>query len=81
MKIKKFHIRGKITLRRVLGWIATFITILFFALFMDWLLLNWFSRCCDGGVCIPDLYPQCRNASYDQLYGEGYYDKHRKAAE
>jgi hypothetical protein len=56
--------------------------LLLFAVFMDWLILNWLSRCCeDGGVCIPDFYPSCRNPSYDQIYGEGYYDTHRKAAE
>lgn len=82
MKIKKFHIQGKITFKRILGWLATFITVLLFAVFMDWLVLNWLSHCCeDGGVCIPDFYPSCRNPSYDQIYGEGYYDTHRKAAE
>lgn len=31
-----------------------------FALFFDWLIINWISGCCEGGVCIPEwLYPQC----------------------
>ncbi len=24
-----------------------------FACFFDWLLINWLSGCCEGGVCIP----------------------------
>jgi transcriptional regulator with XRE-family HTH domain len=81
MRIKKFQNIGKITFREVLKWIGIVILMVFFALFMDWVILNWLSRCCDGGVCLPDLYPQCRNINYDQIYGEGYYDTHRKAAE
>ena len=31
-----------------------------FACFFDWLIINWLSRCCDGGVCIPEwFFPQC----------------------
>ena len=33
-----------------------------FALFFDWLIINWISGCCEGGICIPEwLYPQCIN--------------------
>lgn len=33
-----------------------------FACFLDWLLINWMSGCCEGGICIPEwLYPQCQN--------------------
>ena len=76
----KFRNIGKITLKRLFCWAATFIILLLFALFMNWLLLNSMLRCCDGGVCFPDLYPACRNINYDQIYGEGYYDAYRTTA-
>jgi len=38
--------------------IASFFMLLF-AAFLDWLIINWISGCCEGGVCIPEwLYPQ-----------------------
>lgn len=27
--------------------------------FHVWLVLNWWLRCCDGGVCVPDWYSAC----------------------
>ena len=34
-----------------------------FACFLDWLIINWMSGCCEGGICIPEwLYPQCQNS-------------------
>ena len=39
--------------------VATFMLALF-ACFFDWIVLNWISGCCEGGVCIPEwMYPQC----------------------
>lgn len=77
MRNEKFQNKGRITVRKVLKWLGAIILMMIAAVFMDWLLLNWFSGCCEGGICIPDFYPQCRNESYDQIYGEGYYEKHR----
>ena len=54
-------------------------TCLLLGIFIDWLVLNLVSGCCEGGICIPDLYPECRNPQYDQIYGEGYYARTRKA--
>lgn len=43
------------------GIIALFLLALF-ACFFDWLILNWLSGCCEGGICIPEwLYPQCKS--------------------
>jgi len=40
--------------------IASFFMLLF-AAFFDWLIINWISGCCEGGVCIPEwLYPSCK---------------------
>lgn len=41
-----------------------------FGLFMAWLVINWFLGCCEGGVCWPDIYPQCRNEHYEEFYGK-----------
>jgi hypothetical protein len=41
--------------------IASFFVVLL-ACFFDWLIINWMSGCCEGGICIPEwLYPQCIN--------------------
>lgn len=43
------------------GIIGLFLLALF-ALFFDWLIINWLSGCCEGGVCIPEwVYPQCQS--------------------
>lgn len=46
------------------------LAVVLFALFMDWLILNWLMGCCEGGVCWPDIYPQCRNEHYEEFYGK-----------
>ena len=47
--------------RKAFSYIITSFFLLLFALFFDWLIINWISGCCEGGVCIPEwLYPQCR---------------------
>lgn len=60
--IEKFHNwRERFTWQQAFRYIITAFLLLVFALFFDWLLINWISGCCDGGVCIPEwLYPQCR---------------------
>lgn len=60
--IEKFHNwRERLTWQQAFSYIITAFLLLVFALFFDWLLINWISGCCDGGVCIPEwLYPQCR---------------------
>ena len=41
--------------------IAIFLCVLF-ACFFDWLVINWMSGCCEGGICIPEwVYPQCKS--------------------
>jgi len=41
--------------------IITSFFLMLFALFFDWLIINWISGCCEGGVCIPEwLYPNCK---------------------
>ena len=41
--------------------IAIFLCALF-ACFFDWLVINWMSGCCEGGICIPEwVYPQCKS--------------------
>lgn len=60
--IEKFHNwRACLTWQQAFHYIITAIVVLLFALFFDWLIINWISGCCEGGVCIPEwLYPQCR---------------------
>lgn len=54
--------RAQFTWRHAFSFIITGFLLLLFALFFDWLILNWLSGCCEGGVCIPEwLYPQCQN--------------------
>lgn len=54
--------RKSLTWRQAFSYIITAFFLLLFALFFDWLIINWISGCCEGGVCIPEwLYPQCRN--------------------
>lgn len=50
-----------LTWQQCLTMIVTTFFMALFACFFDWLILNWISGCCDGGVCIPEwLYPQCK---------------------
>lgn len=50
-----------LTWQQCLGAIITTFILAMFAVFFDWLILNWISGCCDGGQCIPDwMYPQCK---------------------
>ena len=49
-----------LTWRHSLRVILIIILMALFACFFDWLLINWLSGCCEGGVCIPEwVYPQC----------------------
>lgn len=55
--------RGNLTWQQAFSYIITSFFLLIFALFFDWLIINWISGCCEGGVCIPEwFYPQCRAA-------------------
>lgn len=61
----KFHnwLRN-LTWRQAFAFIITGFFLALFALFFDWLILNWISCCCEGGICIPEwLYPQCRTGA------------------
>jgi len=60
---KKFQNgRDNLTWRQAFSILITGFFLLLFALFFDWLIINWISGCCEGGVCIPEwLYPQCQN--------------------
>lgn len=52
---------ARLTWQQALQFILTSTVLLFFALFFDWLILNWISGCCEGGICIPEwLYPSCK---------------------
>lgn len=58
-----------LTWQRSLHVILTIFAMALFACFFDWLLINWLSGCCEGGVCIPEwVYPQCivHGGSHDQ---------------
>lgn len=49
-------------IRKLLRWLAIGLCMLAFGLFIDWLIINLLSGCCEGGVCIPEwIYPQCIN--------------------
>ena len=61
--------RQSLTWRQAFSAIITGFFLLLFALFFDWLIINWISGCCEGGECIPEwLYPQCRPST--PLIGE-----------
>lgn len=61
VKIKFQNWREQLTWQQAFRYIITTFFLLLFALFFDWLIINWISGCCEGGVCIPEwLYPQCR---------------------
>lgn len=50
-----------LTWQQAFQFIVTSTALLFFALFFDWLILNWISGCCEGGICIPEwVYPSCK---------------------
>ncbi len=54
------EILKNLTWRRCLHVILTIFVMALFACFFDWLIINWLSGCCEGGVCIPEwVYPQC----------------------
>ena len=54
------EILKNLTWRRSLHVILAIFLMALFACFFDWLLINWLSGCCEGGVCIPEwVYPQC----------------------
>lgn len=59
--MRVFQIIQNLTWRQCLSVIITITCLALFACFFDWLILNWLTRCCDGGICIPEwLFPQCR---------------------
>ena len=64
------------TLRLRLRWwlrlLAALLLCVLLALLVDWVLFNWLLGCCQGGVCWPDIYPQCRNAHYEEFYGHAF---------
>lgn len=64
--------RTAFTWRHAFSFIITATLLCLFALFFDWLIINWRLGCCEGGVCWPDIYPQCRNEHYQEFYGRGY---------
>jgi glycopeptide antibiotics resistance protein len=69
---EKFHNwRVRLTWQQAFSYIITGTLLCLFALFFDWLLINWMLGCCNGGVCWPDIYPQCRNEQYQEFYREG----------
>jgi hypothetical protein len=52
---------SRLTWQQAFHYILTSTALLLFALFFDWLIINWISGCCEGGVCIPKwLYPSCK---------------------
>lgn len=62
----EFHLKVGISMKKfihkMLRWLAIGLCLLAFSLFIDWLIINLISGCCEGGVCIPEwLYPQCIN--------------------
>ena len=61
---------AELTWKRAFSYIITGFLLCLFALFFDWLIINWISGCCEGGICIPEwVYPQCRSELYDNFYG------------
>jgi len=43
-------------------------------IFFAWVMLNWMSGCCEGGICIPEwVYPQCQESTidYEKYYNGG----------
>ena len=75
---RKFRILPRLSSKWILLFAVKLMILALCAGFFDWLVLNAISQCCEGGVCIPDIYPQCRNPHYDEVYGEGYYDQHTR---
>lgn len=52
---------AKLTWRQAFHGIIALFFLALFALFFDWLIINWLSGCCEGGICIPEwVYPQCK---------------------
>lgn len=52
---------SSITWRGTLNAMCALLMLILFACFFDWLVLNWLSGCCEGGICIPEwLYPSCQ---------------------
>lgn len=74
MPIDKFlqKWRAKLTWRNLAKGVLAAIFLLLLGLFFDWLIINWMLGCCEGGVCWPDIYPQCRNGHYHEFYGSGH---------
>lgn len=74
MPIDKFlqKWRAKLTWRNLAKGVLIAIFLLLLGLFFDWLIINWLLGCCEGGVCWPDIYPQCRNEHYQEFYGSGH---------
>ncbi len=66
-----FHKKPKNICRRLLRLLGIALAMLAFGLFIDWLIINLLLGCCEGGVCWPDIYPQCRNSHYGEFYGQG----------
>ena len=52
--------------------LAIGLLLLVLGLFIDWLIFNLYLGCCEGGVCWPDIYPQCRNKHFREFYGDDY---------
>ena len=51
-------------------WLVMALVMLAFSMFIDWLVINLLLGCCEGGVCWPDIYPQCRNQSQEASHGQ-----------
>ena len=67
-----FHNDNRPPLKKLLRWFGIGLLLLAGGLFIDWLIINLLLGCCEGGVCWPDIYPQCRNASYGEFYGQDH---------
>ncbi len=65
-----FHKTGEPLHRKLLRWLCVGLVMLACGLFIDWLVINLILGCCEGGVCWPDVYPQCRNSHYEEFYGK-----------
>jgi hypothetical protein len=67
---RNFHNDNEPPHRRLLRGLVIALAVMAFALFIDWLIINLLLGCCEGGVCWPDIYPQCRNSHYGEFYGK-----------
>ena len=65
-----FHKNDESLPQKLLRWLVMALVMLAFSMFIDWLVINLLLGCCEGGVCWPDIYPQCRNQSQEASHGQ-----------